>query len=216
MVDDTAHRYKQPAAFCGDKRIVLQIPELSQFAHQFPYRSGLPETFLPLHSSALLSLCTPPFHWQSLAFSLTPRFASVVEIQPRLSSKVKEFEGELSESSKRRHGFTACYHKEKAMRNMYRMVTSYQKSRFWPPNNPNFDTKLGLLLFVRKGTYYRLSQYVPCKPGSFSSSFFLIFPSGKVIFTRNTQKPLSSITFCYLSDKVLHSVYGPFPGKNME
>ena len=56
------HRYKQLAAFCGDKRIVLQIQELPQFAHQFPYRSGLPEAFLPLHSSALLSLCNPPFH----------------------------------------------------------------------------------------------------------------------------------------------------------
>ena len=85
--------------------------------------------FTPLRFCHGLSL---HFAEKRLIFALTPRFASVVEIQPQFLRKVKNTEGKLSESSKRRHGFTACYHKEKAMRNMYRMVTLYQNSRFFP------------------------------------------------------------------------------------
>ncbi len=120
----------------------------------------------------------PSISLKSLAFSLTPRFASVVEIQPRLSSKVKVFEGELSESSKRRHGFTACYHKEKAMRNMYRVVTTYQNSRSLPPNNPNLDTRLGLLLFARKAAKHGASALVPvalCPSGAVSGRAFWLY-----------------------------------------
>ena len=48
------------------------------------------------------------------------------------------------------------------------MVTSYQSNRFFPPNNPNLDTRLGLLLFVRNPAKLLASGILPanlCPPG---------------------------------------------------
>ena len=86
--------------------------------------------FTPLRFCHGLSL---HFAEKRLIFALTPRFASVVEIQPQFLRKVKNTEGKLSESSKKRAAASQpVTKKRKTMRSMYRMVTSYQKSRFWP------------------------------------------------------------------------------------
>ena len=58
------------------------------------------------------------------------------------------------------------------------MVTLYQNSGFFPPNNPNLDTKLGLLLFTRKAAKHAASGNLPvtlCPSGATSGRAFLLY-----------------------------------------
>ena len=85
------------------------------------------------------------------------------------------------------------------------MVTLYQNSRPFPPNNPNFDTKLGLLLFCPE-------RYIPIgfcpvlrvNRAHFQALFFRFFRLEKP-FLHGTRKspvlPLPFVTFhkkCYI------------------
>ena len=146
-------------ALVTDSREWLLSPTIEELLYGFRGRPKFPADFfirstflIHFYRFFLLRFChrlSLHLAEKRLIFAFTPRFASVVEIQPQFLRKVKAIEGELSESSKRKKRLPRVTKKKKTMRNMYRMVTSYQKSRFWPTESiklePTQDFKRSIL-----------------------------------------------------------------------